>query len=36
MTDAPKFQMIGEPDALVCEDGACTLPEPATGSEPAE
>ncbi len=36
MTDGPQFHMIGEPDAMACEDGVCALPNTATGSEPGD
>ncbi len=30
------FWMLGDPDALVCEGGVCSVPEPPDDPEPAE
>lgn len=26
MSDGPRFEMLGDPEALVCEDGVCAMP----------
>jgi len=31
MTATPRFQMLGDADALVCEDGVCAAPEAPAG-----
>jgi hypothetical protein len=36
VTETPRFQMLGEADALVCEDGVCALPDTEVGSGATE
>lgn len=35
MTEGPRFQLLGEADTLVCEDGVCAVPEAGVSSEAA-
>jgi hypothetical protein len=30
------FEMVGDPDAAVCEDGSCAVPAPKPDPEPAQ
>jgi hypothetical protein len=32
----PPFEMVGDPDAAVCEDGVCAVPAPKPDPQPAE
>jgi hypothetical protein len=36
MSVPPPFELVGDPDAAVCEDGICAVPAPEPAAEIAE